>query len=59
MLATVLLLATVFGLGLNINAPVQYHYINGILEVRWGGEDYDGNCMIYRYALIIFLNLLH
>lgn len=53
-LATVLLLVTVFGLDLNINAPVHYHYINGILGVRWGGEDYNGNCMIYGMLSWLF-----
>lgn len=51
-LATVLLFVAVFGLGLSTNAPVHYHYTNGILRVRCGGEDYDGNYMIYWYALI-------
>lgn len=57
-LATVLILVAVFGLGLSTNAPVHYHYTNGILGVRCGGEDYDGNYMIYWYALIS-LNFLH
>lgn len=57
-LATVLLLVAVFGFGLSTNAPVHYHYTNGILGVRCGGEDYDGNYMIYWYALIS-LNFLH